>query len=139
MILNGRTVGDPMGNFPHLNFNNGPSTIDYALCNEKCYKLVSNFLVLPMNDLSDHSKIVTVFEQKQQSTNHDTYDDYDWKPRGKLYTWNKKKRNVFFNTLKTREKEIEEINHRIDFFFFKQLKITNVNKAHYNRTEMTHI
>ena len=66
MILNGRTEGDPMGNFTHLNFNNGPSTIDYALCNEKSFSLIYNFLVLPMNELSDHSKIVTVFKEKMK-------------------------------------------------------------------------
>ena len=47
IILNGRTEGEPIGNFTHLNFNTGPSAIDYALCNDKCYKLVSNFVVLP--------------------------------------------------------------------------------------------
>ena len=66
IILNGRTEGDPIGNFTHLNVNNGPSTIDYALCNEKCNMLISNFLVLPMNEISDHSKIVTVFKYSCQ-------------------------------------------------------------------------
>ena len=63
IILNGRTEGDPFGNYTHLNFNNGPSTIDYALCNKKCYELISNFLILPMNELSDHSKIVSIFKE----------------------------------------------------------------------------
>ena len=83
MILNGRTEGDPMGNFTHLNFNNGPSTIDYALCNENSYSLISNFLVLPMDELSDHSKIVTVFTVSTKNEN--VNDDYNWKQRDTYY------------------------------------------------------
>ena len=61
-ILNGRTKGDPYGNYTHLNFNNGPSTVDYAICNEPAYNLIDNFFVRPLNELSDHSKIVSVFK-----------------------------------------------------------------------------
>ena len=63
MILNGRTGGDPIGNITQLNLNNGPSTIDYALCNETCYMLIFNFLILPMNEISDHSKMITVLRK----------------------------------------------------------------------------
>ena len=72
MILNGRTEGNPCGNYTHLNFNGGPSTVDYGLCNENTYSLICNFFVL-----SDHSKIV--FKKRQQ------------RPiKGKLYNWDKK-------------------------------------------------
>ena len=96
MILNGRTDGDPCGNYTHLNFNNGPSTIDYAICNDKCYKLISNFLVLPMNELSDHSKIVTVFKEGLPMKSENENDNYNWKQRGTLYKWDKQGKNIFF-------------------------------------------
>ena len=114
IILNGRTPGDPLGNFTHLNFNNGPSTIDYALCNENCYELVSNFIILPMNELSDHSKIVTVFKEGLPPKNENVNDNYNWKQREPLYKWDKDKKNIFFTKLKTLEKEIEDIDQRID-------------------------
>ena len=114
IILNGRTEGDPIGNFTHLNFNNGPSTIDYALCNEKCNMLISNFLVLPMNEISDHSKIVTVFKEGIPITNETENDKYMWKERGVLYKWDKEKRHVFFNKIRNSIKEFQEIHQRID-------------------------
>ena len=61
-ILNGRTKGDPIGNFTHLNSNKGESTIDYGICNELLYACIENFMVLPLYEISDHSKIVTVFK-----------------------------------------------------------------------------
>lgn len=64
IILNGRTKGDPCGNYTHVNFNNGPSSIDYGLCNKMAHAFVDNFLVLPMTELSDHAKIVTIFKEK---------------------------------------------------------------------------
>ena len=83
-ILNERTKGDPFGNYTHLNFNNGPFTIDYAMCNEKCYTLLFNFQVLPMNELSDHSKIVTIFKESLPMKTGNENDTYDWKQRGIL-------------------------------------------------------
>ena len=114
MILNGRTPGDPFGNFTHLNFNNGPSTIDYALCNEKCFSFIDNFLVLPMNELSDHSKIVTVFKDGMNEKRDPENDTYAWKPRGALFKWDKKRKNNFVNKLKNSLKEIGDIQQRID-------------------------
>ena len=114
MILNGRTKGDLCGNYTHLNFNNGPSTVDYGLCNEKSYAFIDNFLVLPMNELSDHSKIVTIFKDNPSINSNNESDHYNWKSRGVLYQWDKRSKSNFFNELKTNTKEIEEITQRID-------------------------
>ena len=86
-VLIGRTKGDPFGNYTHLNFNNGQFTIDYAMCNEKCYTRLSDFLVLPSNELSDHSKIVTIFKENLLMKTEDENDTSDWKQRGILYKW----------------------------------------------------
>ena len=114
MILNGRTSGDPFGNFTHLNFNNGPSTIDYAICNERCFSSIANFLVLPMNELSDHSKIVVVFKDETNKKSVTENDNYAWKQRGTLFKWDKKRKRNFVNKLKNTVKEIGDIQHRID-------------------------
>ena len=62
IILNGRRIGDAIGNLTFMNANSGTSAIDYSLCNGKFYECVENFLVLPLTELSDHSKIVTIFK-----------------------------------------------------------------------------
>ena len=96
MILNGRTSGDPFGNFTHLNFNNGPSAIDYAIC-KRCFSSIANSLVLPMNELSDHSKIVAVFKDETKKKTDTENDNYAWKQRGTLFKWDKKRKRNFVN------------------------------------------
>ena len=78
-----------------MNFNNGPSTIDYALCNNKSYELISDFIVLPMNELSDHSKIVTFYKEDLVVKNGEEKDHYKWKEMGNLYKWGNKRRYFF--------------------------------------------
>ena len=78
-ILNGRTTGDPLGNFTHLNVNKGESAIDYSICKEYLYNYVENFMVLPLNEISDHSKIVTIFKSSITSQAV-RKDDYKWNP-----------------------------------------------------------
>ena len=56
-ILNGRTIGDDIGSFTHLNACGVSSTIDYGICNYNMYNIVDHFLILPLNELSDHFKI----------------------------------------------------------------------------------
>ena len=77
-ILNGRQSGDFIGNFTHLNYNGGVSTIDYGLCNNILYDSVENFFVLPQNELSDHSKIVTYFKNNIV-VKENPLDTYPWK------------------------------------------------------------
>ena len=59
MILNGRSVGDPLGSFTYFDPNIGSSLIDYTICNQTSYSILKNFMVLPQNELSDHCKIIT--------------------------------------------------------------------------------
>ena len=114
MILNGRTEGDPFGNYTHMNFNEGPSAVDYGICNESAYAFISNYLVLPMNELSDHSKIITIFKESPSSRNNDKNDKYKWESRGRLYKWDEKCQSKFYNKLKNSARDIEEITQRID-------------------------
>ena len=58
-ILNGRSLGDPLGMITYHDPNLGSSTIDYGICSQNFYDHVKNFLVLPQTELSDHCKIVT--------------------------------------------------------------------------------
>ena len=114
IILNGRTKGDNSGNYTHLNFNNGPSAVDYGICNEKGYELIDNFLVLPLNEISDHSKIVTILKDIPPPRKKQEINDYMWKARGTLYVWDDKGKNNFFKSLNDCTLEMNEILQRID-------------------------
>ena len=112
-ILNGRMIGDAIGNFTHLNANKGESTIDYSICNKSLHECVDNFMVLPLNELSDHSKIVTVFKYKVITHNLEQ-DKYKWKPLGVKYKWDKNNKKKFIDALKNSDNLINDISQRIE-------------------------
>ena len=62
-----------------------------------------------MNELSDHSKIVSVFKSSFPKKCDTETDNYKWKGRGTLYIWDKSTKRRFFNRLKDSKNEIEEI------------------------------
>ena len=107
-ILNGRMKGDAIGNLTHLNKNKGTSTIDYGLCNQYLYSNVENFIVLPMNELSDHSKIAIIFKNNASPINHK--DNYKWSKLKTKLKWDNIDKKNFINCLKTSQNEIEEIS-----------------------------
>ena len=65
-----------------------------------------------MNELSDHSKIVTVFKEGVPIPSNTENDKCGKKEV--LYKWDKKSKGAFFNKLRNSVEEIEEINQRID-------------------------
>ena len=112
-ILNGRMAGDILGNFTHLNTNSGESTIDYSICNEPLYQCVENFMILPLNEVSDHSKIITVFKTSIPIPILKN-DKYNWHPLKDSFKWDIKKKTKYVETLKSCVNEIEEISQRIE-------------------------
>ena len=96
IILNGRRIGDAKGNLRFMSANSGTSTIDYSLCNDKFYECVENFLVLPLTELSDHSKIVTIFKSSisKPKLSSDTYKWINLKPK---FKWNNETKEEFHN------------------------------------------
>ena len=112
-ILNGRTKGDKIGNYTHLNINHGESCIDYSICNQYLYELVENFIVLPLSELSDHSKISTILKGKVNTLNFDN-DNYKWNTVGSKFKWCKDNIKKFTDKLKNQTKEIDEISQRIE-------------------------
>ena len=112
-ILNGRTTGDLIGNFTHLNVNNGASTIDYSLCNQHLYQCVDDFIVLPLMGMSDHSKISTIFKSNIKNIEN-IQDNYKWNPLRTKYKWDNQRKNIFSETLKSSLNEIEDITQRLD-------------------------
>ena len=112
-ILNGRSKGDFVGNFTHLNFNGGSSTIDYSLCNNTLYNNVENFLVLPLNELSDHSKIVTAFKSESEVTEC-APDMYTWRVLKNNFRWDNTKASGFRNVFENFRNEIDDISQRIE-------------------------
>ena len=113
VILNGRTVGDIIGNFTHHNNNNGLSTIDYGLCIPTFYGCVENFVVLPLTELSDHSKIITIFKSSILIPKL-VEDTYKWNQLRPKFKWDNEKKEEFSKTLKNSVEEIEAIIQRIE-------------------------
>ena len=113
IILNGRLKGDAVGNFTHLNKNNGPSAIDYCICSNELYGCIDNFIVLPLTGLSDHSKIVSVFKEEVLLPGQNS-DTYKWNLLKKKFKWNEKAVANFKSALINNTSEIEEISQRID-------------------------
>ena len=109
-MLNGRTKGDSVGNFTHVNNNEGKSTVDYSLCNQHIYKYVEKFDILPSNKLSDHSKIVTFLKSIPQNK---VNDDYNWKELKLKFIWDNKSRELFGENLLQDKHEIDEIAQSI--------------------------
>ena len=102
-----------IGNFTHLNNNNGISTVDYGLCNAHLFDCIENFFVLPLTGLSDHSKITTIFKSGILVPKA-IVDNYNWRPLKTKFKWNNENKRKFENTIKNCTNEIEEISQRIE-------------------------
>ena len=83
------------------------------VCNGKFYECVENFLVLPLTELSDHSKIVTIFKSSI-SVPTIIEDTYKWINLKSKFKWNNETKGEFYNTLANSTKEIEDIKQRIE-------------------------
>ena len=105
-ILNGRSRGDPLGNFTYNNVNLGASTIDYSICSQNIYENINNFMVLPQNELSDHCKIVT--EIKECITPEiKVKDNYKWVTLQKNLIWDDSLKSRFSAKL---ERNVDKLN-----------------------------
>ena len=58
-IINGRKIGDSLGNFTCHNRNKGSSTVDYAITTDNFFNDIDSFLVKPQTPISDHCQIVS--------------------------------------------------------------------------------
>ena len=112
-ILNGLTSGDKIGNMTYFKNDLGASTIDYNLCNFNIFNFIYDFLVLPMTELSDHSKIITLFK-KNISRPEVQSDGYKWKILQSKFEWDPNKINEFSTALSTQYAVIKEISQRIE-------------------------
>ena len=110
-ILNGRTKGDIIGNYTHFNNNKGTSTVDYSLGNQHIYENVEHFVILPMNELSDHSKIVTFLKSVPRKKHS---DNYNWEKLNPKFKWENKNRGLFVKYLLENQNIINEISQRIE-------------------------
>ena len=112
-ILNGRTDGDPGGNFTYYDASLGASAVDYSICNQSFYKHINNFMTLPQNELSDHCKIVTeingLFEDEGT-----THDSYAWNKLNSKYVWDDNFKAEFIKFFDGANIQINEINQRIE-------------------------
>ena len=112
-IMNGRSLGDPLGNFTYHDMNLGSSAIDYGICNQNFYDHVNNFMVLPQNELSDHCQIITELNYRAPIANPDK-DNYNWIKLNKNFKWNKNHTQKFTRCLENSNENINEIKQRIE-------------------------
>ena len=86
-ILNGRTSGDPLGNF--TTFKNGHHSVnDYGIVSECIFQEIDNFLVFPQTVFSDHAEIVVTIKNVVSPKIDPNGDQEEWYPLGKRQTWN---------------------------------------------------
>ena len=111
-ILNGRSSGDPLGNFTYNNANLGTSTIDYSICRQNFYDNVNNFMVLPQNELSDHCKIVTEIKNLMKFENT-IEGDYSWEILENNFLWDDNLKSLFSTNLGNNLDKLDDINQRI--------------------------
>ena len=88
-ILNGRYIGDILGNFTCI-FSNGNSVVDYAIVSEGLLPSVKYFLTNELNYLSDHTQIefylrcnLKIYE------NNNVFSNKNWS-KTQDYKWDKK-------------------------------------------------
>ena len=78
--------------------------------NNEIYKSIENFInVLPLNELSDHSKIITVFKESLQPSDGEFHKS-DWKLLNHRFKWDTKQQNEFKLALLNYENEITQID-----------------------------
>ena len=95
-ILNGRYLGDTMGNMTCFK-PNGASTVDYALANVDLIKSVNFFQTLVPTYLSDHVQIVLHLKCHIKDENHNTY--YKSFKINSIFKWENVSKTKLLNAL----------------------------------------
>ena len=118
-----------MKNYGNINQNASRRGSIFGLCNNILYDSVENFFVLPQNELSDHSKIVTYFKNNIV-VKENPLDTYPWKKLNSKYKWDNEKRKIFSETFTNYTEDLNEISQRIDAGLIKSTgeKIQNLYK-----------
>ena len=119
-ILNGRTVGDVLGNYTSYN-SNGMSTVDYILADERVLPIFKYFHISPLMYLSDHCILSCSIHSSplnQSSKNIRKHDSFI-KPLPKSFKINHKNRDQFQHSM-----NLDVIKNKINTFIN-----TEYNKA----------
>ena len=96
-ILNGRTLGDLMGNYTCFQ-HNGRSVVDYFISDERIMNNISVMNVSQPTHLSDHAHIELMTTQQKSTSCHKTNSHKH--DKGKLdYKWDKYSTDAFRETL----------------------------------------
>ena len=112
-ILNGRSRGDPLGNFTYNDPNLGASAIDYSICSSNIYEWIKNFMVLPQNEISDHCKIVTEFHLSIPNETPNI-DKYHWEDLSKDFKWDSNQSTRFYQVILNSKDCLKEIKQRLE-------------------------
>lgn len=70
-------------------------------------------MVLPQNELSDHSKIVTELKETPNMGSH-TPDNYKWEILQNKFIWDENQKTHFINYLENDNDRISDIKQRIE-------------------------
>ena len=129
-ILNGRTEGDPFGQFTRYpsNLRDMPSAIDYALCSESIRQDIISFNVHHLSPISDHCcisiKIKTNYNKtpkQSQSPNENHHIGIENNLCKLKYTYDKNLKHLYAQALLS-DTKVEKLNHHL-----KQPQISSEN------------
>ena len=99
--MNGRKSGDSLGRFTHFSNNNGASTVDYCLSDDKIFPLIKNFTVQKQTFLSDHCQIALWLETNEVISQTNAKSTYVWTKLLPGFKWNKNSETKFKQVLNT--------------------------------------
>ena len=100
-IVNGRKSSDSLGRFTHFSNNNGASTVDYRLSDDKIFPLIKNFTVQKQTFLSDHCQIALWLETNEVISQTNAKSTYVWTKLLPGFKWNKNSETKFRQVLNT--------------------------------------
>ena len=95
-ILNGRSIGDSVGNFTFLDSSGGCSVIDYMIVSESLYDRIIYFNVLPPMEESDHCIIRCGIKLHNQCFENESDEGTEWSGK---FNWNATNGNQYRDQL----------------------------------------
>ena len=130
-ILNGRFIGDSLGNFTFFN-SNGASTVDYMMASNHLFHKIMFFNVKPPCELSDHCLLHVGIKLAFDNT-VTTREQCDVKPLKGKYLWSDQCKDAYIDALLDVEStnNILHLNKLLD-----NENCTNVNDLVNNITQI---
>ena len=112
-ILNGRKLGDTIGNFTCFT-HNGASTVDYALSSQSLFDKINLFHVSEQMQISDHCKITIEIPNAKYVEPQNC--PYQWKQIKDKYIWDEESKDNFKAALISEDikTKLAELSYQIE-------------------------